>query len=78
MCVSVCAHVFVCVRLRARACVRVCDGVLYARVSALCVCAQATRTCVCCVVCVCVCVCVVVRVCAVSYTHLTLPTTAEV
>ena len=29
-------------------------------------------------VCVCVCVCVYVCVCAVSYTHLTLPTTAEV
>ena len=34
--------------------------------------------CVCVSLCVYVCVCVCVCVCAVSYTHLTLPTTAEV
>ena len=76
VCVLVCfysavAAVVVCVCV----CLCVCVCVF------VCVC---VRVCVCLCVCVCVCVCVFVCVCvcvcisAVSYTHLTLPTTAEV
>ena len=72
---GVCMYECVCVYVYVRTCV-------YVRV---CVCVR-TRVyvCVCLSVCMCVClcVCVFVRVCvcvcAVSYTHLTLPTNAEV